>query len=862
MSWGTGGSTYVSTVAIGYKPSTNQEVCTVKAGLYKSGSPADSVIMTVRGGGNGYPIGGNVMATVTIPGSRVASPPFLPQQSAYTTFILSPCLNLTAGINYTLVFNRTQPGSAGSYISQISSLIYYSQTKFWAYVPVNGFWQEKFPYTPALRLEGPEPPALTPVLIIPGIAGSELYNGDDLIWPDLTEMLTDINDEFLRENLMLGSDGNSIMPITVGGVVERIPKTPVLDQNIFEDLREELESNGYILDQDLFFFPYDWRLNLDSSKDLLNTAIEEIKSQTGALKVNIIAHSMGGLVTKEYLSRPDALNVVNNVILLGVPNLGAPKAFKVLNYGDDFDLNRFGVGLNEQKAKEISQNMPGVYELLPSRRYIDIKGGYVRDFRHSRNLTLDYDQTNQFMLDDSDLPDYRNGGLLSTADTYHQVADSQTTNGPTTFNIMGCQNPDTIGEIRLYDDGNVDITAVDGDGTVPTLSARANSNSYQNYYALYGQLEVNHTGLVKNETITDFVANLIQDSNVVAPNGVSQSIGDCLAELPNPTRIIFSTHSPVVLHIYDDQNRHTGPNSSGDVEMGIPGSNYFVIGENHFAYVPADIQYRVVIDAIASGNFDFKVKSYNGSILNGSIVYVDVPIQSESFVGEMNYLNMNGDLSLQLDQDGNDIPESTIQPSSVLTNIDEEDAIPPGIIINSPASSSYTRAEQLLLDVSVADDLSGVGLVKNYLDGTIIATSSIDLFFTYLGNHSFETFAFDNAGNPAYANQFFKVIATPDSTISDIERAYDLGWIEKKGVKNGLINKLELAIRIEKRIEVLEEKLPDKPKIIKKIERLEKHLDRVLGTAFLNQLEKEYNKGNINEQAYNLLKEDIGWLLR
>lgn len=37
--------------------------------------------------------------------------------------------------------------------------------------------------------------------------------------------------------------------------------------------------------------------------------------------------------------------------------------------------------------------------------------------------------------------------------------------------------------------------------------------------------------------------------------------------------------------------------------------------------------------------------------------------------------------------------------------------------------------------------------------------------------------------------------------------------------------------------------------------------DAVLGTAFLKQLEMEYNKGSINKQAYDILGEDIKWLL-
>jgi len=42
---------------------------------------------------------------------------------------------------------------------------------------------------------------------------------------------------------------------------------------------------------------------------------------------------------------------------------------------------------------------------------------------------------------------------------------------------------------------------------------------------------------------------------------------------------------------------------------------------------------------------------------------------------------------------------------------------------------------------------------------------------------------------------------------------------------------------------------------------LEKRIDKILGVKLLKELEKMYNKGNINNQTYQLIKEDIDWLL-
>ncbi|MDP3696414.1 MAG: alpha/beta hydrolase [Candidatus Taylorbacteria bacterium] len=841
MSWGTGGFTYVSTVAIGYKPSTNQEVCTIKAGLYKSGSPADSVIMTVRGGGNGYPTGGNVMATVTIPGSQVASPPFLPQQSAYTAFTLSPCLNLIAGTNYTLVFNRTQPGSSGSYISQISSLIYYSQTKFWAYVPVNGFWQEKFPYTPALRLEGPD--TKEPVIIVPGILGSRLNRVSDgeEVWPNGDNMAGSKSDNYLDE-LIFSADGQQISgyEMVTNGIIEK-----ELGVTAYGNLIKTFEDMGYLHDQDLFTVAYDWRFSVQDSADILANVVQEALASSPTGKVNIIAHSMGGLVTKEYLSRLGVSGNVNNVVFLGIPNLGAPKTFKAINYGDNmgFSIGPFDV-LNPLRVKTITQNMPGVYELLPSREYINLKGSYVRDFRNNQNINLSYDQTNSFMISDPDLPDHRNTSLLSGADQYHQTVDTQAINGPTVFNIMGCQNPDTIGEVRLYDDGNVDITAVDGDGTVPLISARANSDNYHNYYAPYSQIKADHSGLVKNGDITKFVADLITEINPTIPSGLSQSISNCLDALPNPTKVIFSTHSPVSLHVYDDQNRHTGLNVNGDFEADIPDSNFYMIGENSFASVLAGNQYRVVIDALSSGSFDFKIKSYNGSVLGNSAAYLNVSLPGELFRAEMNFISVNPDLELNIDNNGDDVTDEVKNPDVTLSNFGNEDPIPPSVTITEPILTAYARSTLLPIVADLSDADSGIGLVQKYFDGRLLNSDSVDLFFEKLGSHSIDIFVYDKAGNPSKAHKNILVIATVQSTISDIERIHTLGWTSGE-VKHSLKSLLEASLPTAKTLESKGKKA-----------------DGVLGTAFLNQLETEYNKGNINKQAYDLLKEDIGWLLK
>ncbi|MBB2913148.1 putative repeat protein (TIGR01451 family) [Streptosporangium becharense] len=65
--------------------------------------------------------------------------------------------------------------------------------------------------------------------------------------------------------------------------------------------------------------------------DELATYIEGVRKKTGAFYVNVVAHSMGGLITRQYVqtkmpSTPDHKPAVTRLIGMGVPNAGSPCA--------------------------------------------------------------------------------------------------------------------------------------------------------------------------------------------------------------------------------------------------------------------------------------------------------------------------------------------------------------------------------------------------------------------------------------------------------------------------------------------------------------------------------------------------------
>jgi len=465
---------------------------------------------------------------------------------------------------------------------------------------------------------------------------------------------------------------------------------------------------------------------------------------------------MGTLLVKKYLSNllPGTSFFINKLVLLGSPQLGSPLAFKVLNYGDNlnFTLGPFDV-LNPNKAKDITQNMPGVYELLPSRRYIQTNGSYVKDFRNGNNQSLSFDQTKQLMLNNAS--DTRNQSLLNVADVFHQNLDDQPFNANNVYNIVGCLNPSTISEFQVYDNNVVDVKRTSGDGTVPATSAlNLLSSNFRNYFALNNETGIDHNGLVSDYRTVELVSNIINNSvdNVNLPQGISTSTADCFTPRTqganNETTIEISTHSPVALHVYDSEGRHTGPMPGGDIELGIQGSTYQQIGENSFILVPATTTpYRIVNDSLSSGTFTMKVKGYEGAALTESATYISVPLQSDQTTAELNFSGFQNPLDLELDQNGDGTPESTIPPTAILPESQASDFTPPSI-------EFYISPEEVELNAtatisfSVDDDSSGVSTAAATFNGNVVNNGDV-VAFPKIKDNILKIEAVDRAGNPA-----------------------------------------------------------------------------------------------------------------
>lgn len=632
----------------------------------------------------------------------------------------------------------------------------------------------------------PPPPAnREPIIIVPGLGGTNIVNDQGVLWLNLEKMCQDSKDHWWRPNsdfldvTQLDETGakplNSSDPhytsVSASNVITNVtgicdlgtlgkyPINPPLD--VYQGLVDYLLKQGYTLGRDLFLFGYDWRRDITETSSQLNAFIDAHRSNG---KVNIIAHSMGGLVSRNYILDQNSAAKVDNLFILGTPFLGTTQVFTPFYFGDDMGINdkvhdmglpSFMWLINDQKVKQVIRNWPGEYEILPGQRFYTLyPDGYIQEDRDidgdGKSLgKLNYDQTNNM------LSRLLNSKLVTKGNEFHtQAFDGFVTNtyGVHVYLIVGV-GYGTKERIRFWQDQSWGGLVTNkhaswwysnGDGTVLQRSSDLHdaSNDFRGTAQVY-YLNTEHGVLPLNTNAQQQIMRII--------SGVTTPINDQISTVPDKwpmTGKWVEVNSPVDLHIYDAVGNHLGPTPQGTIEYGIPNAQYDVIGHDKSTFVSDGIKYTVVLTATGSGDFDLRLRNVQGSILTTAL-YKDIPVRLNSTAKVQ--LDFNTSLLMAIDQDGDGIFETTRPPTAVLDQKDSLDVIPPTSTI------TLDRANQpkgsVAVTISAADQVGGSGVwrIEYSLDGGntfhvytssfVVNTDTVSVVYTK---------ATDKAGNEQY----------------------------------------------------------------------------------------------------------------
>ena len=251
------------------------------------------------------------------------------------------------------------------------------------------------------------PTGKNPVIIIPGLIGSELVNSkkNEVVWFKPKRAKEDDLRLPISPNLARNRDN-----LVARGIIRSVQFFKFLPETeIYERLIDALEKRGGYREaswtnvkkgdfEDTFYvFAYDWRRDNVENARLLVQKIESLKRRLGKpnLKFNVIAHSMGGLIARYAAMYGNAdlregqprvtwagARNFDKIFLLGTPNEGS-----ILTL--DSILNGFSYigGLNLPFIQDLSRydvfTIPSIYQLLPH------EGTFVAYDENLKPMTVD-----------------------------------------------------------------------------------------------------------------------------------------------------------------------------------------------------------------------------------------------------------------------------------------------------------------------------------------------------------------------------------------------------------------------------------------------------------------------------------------
>jgi hypothetical protein len=185
------------------------------------------------------------------------------------------------------------------------------------------------------------------VFVVPGIMGSQLGLKrqpplpHDILWLDPIDIGVG------RLSSLHLSAGTPIVPL---GVV----------LYSYLRLKLNLRASGFAP----VLYDYDWRLGVDQ----LGAALAERIRNEPTDRIMIVAHSMGGLVSRAALAQP-GMNNVERLVLLGTPNFGSFAPLQALR-GTYAVVRKIaslaGTGSPEALAGKVFNTFPSLYQMLPS----------------------------------------------------------------------------------------------------------------------------------------------------------------------------------------------------------------------------------------------------------------------------------------------------------------------------------------------------------------------------------------------------------------------------------------------------------------------------------------------------------------
>jgi len=452
-----------------------------------------------------------------------------------------------------------------------------------------------------------------PIVVVHGIMGGKLYHNNFLIWIHEGRVLFGVArlDCLAYDNL---TPPNSRVNLTA---LEGEREYGAQDsyKKLVDYLCKQFPSRA------VYFYSYDWRQSNDNSAAELDNLIQDVKVQTGYSKVDLVCHSMGGLVASSYVKQYDTTDV-RYIITLATPYEGSPEIIT-----RTLDERALGTGFIEKikgkllvkngLTKEIMVGMPSIAELVPTKRYFEstkfLKTGTKPIIGKVKSEDITYEEYCNIMrsifgnnydsavIFQSSIED----ALLNLDNAYFAVATGKNTVKEVIINDKAA-SLEALKAIELTYEGKDEW----GDGTVPYISATMNGMLPDKYESIndlagnsrYREFATDHTGILSHKNTLQWVKDILnQTSNPDEKNDQIDHPGYTVIRIACPIDVTIDINGEVL---------------SSDPEMGltyVSNGRLDFIGDEGVMICLEDIGtvHDITIVGTGEGTMDYDIRWYD-----------------------------------------------------------------------------------------------------------------------------------------------------------------------------------------------------------------------------------------------------------
>lgn len=326
-----------------------------------------------------------------------------------------------------------------------------------------------------------------PVIVIPGLIGSELVNGKngEVVWFKPRRAKEDDLRLPVSPNLARNRDSLQAKDVLRTIKIGILPKA-----DIYEGLIKTLETQGYIegkwanppvtgYEDTFYVFAYDWRRDNVENARLLVRQIQALKRKLDKpdLKFDVISHSMGGLITRYAAMYGDADLPVGRkpvptwagagnfrqIFLVGTPNEGSARSLDSLINGVSF----FGISINLPFFQNLTKfdlfTIPSTYQLLPADGTLKAYDENLKPLKVDIYDPATWTKYGWSPIDDKSFAkefspaEQRNAkgyfiAVLNRAKAFQEALNAPTKDIPVAINIVGSNCKPTLDAIVIYPD--------------------------------------------------------------------------------------------------------------------------------------------------------------------------------------------------------------------------------------------------------------------------------------------------------------------------------------------------------------------------------------------------------------------------